>query len=172
MRIFMEVGARSRLRHRRSMSLIAGRHSYWSIWEHVVDSTEKLIEVRWSWWNGHSSTISIRKWEIQDEHIRHYSTELDLTWINDEIPPSFVRSLMISADRDLSGTQLLELHEKYGAVVGDWESASIAWVAKRNGVRTLILRGVSDLVCEGGGEAYDGNGEMFEKRRGHNGSAD
>jgi adenosylhomocysteine nucleosidase len=31
-------------------------------------------------------------------------------------------------------------------VAVDWESGAIAWVAKRNGVQILILRGVSDLV--------------------------
>ena len=40
--------------------------------------------------------------------------------------------------------------------MADWESAAIAWTAQRNGVRVLILRAVSDLVSESGGELYDG----------------
>jgi adenosylhomocysteine nucleosidase len=99
-----------------------------------------------------------------DEHLAHYSTELDLSWLPDTDPPGVVRSLMISADRDLVTQDLPELNRKFGAIVGDWESASIAWVAKKNRVRTLILRGVSDLVGESGGEAYTGNSELFESR--------
>lgn len=45
-------------------------------------------------------------------------------------------------------------------MAGDWESGAIAWVAARNGVRCLILRGVTDLVSEEGGEAY-GNPALF-----------
>jgi adenosylhomocysteine nucleosidase len=47
-------------------------------------------------------------------------------------------------------------------VAADWESGAIAWVAKRNGVHCLILRGVTDLVSVGGGEAY-GNIGLFLK---------
>ncbi len=45
-------------------------------------------------------------------------------------------------------------------MAGDWESGAIAWVADRNKTRCLILRGVTDLVGESGGEAY-GNIELF-----------
>ena len=47
--------------------------------------------------------------------------------------------------------------------MGDWESAALAWVAGKNGARLLILRGVSDLVNEKEGEAYD-NLQLFEER--------
>jgi adenosylhomocysteine nucleosidase len=53
------------------------------------------------------------------------------------------------------------LYEKYGAIVGDWESGSIAWVSSKLGVRCLILRGVSDVVGRDGGEAYEDEGETF-----------
>jgi len=55
------------------------------------------------------------------------------------------------------------LIEKYDAVAADWESGAIAWVAKKNNVRVLILRGVTDLVGCDGGEAY-GNIELFRER--------
>ena len=42
-----------------------------------------------------------------------------------------------------------------------WESGAIAWVARRNAVRCLILRGVTDLVGAEGGEAYHGNIQIF-----------
>jgi len=48
-------------------------------------------------------------------------------------------------------------------VAADWESGAIAWVAQRNRVRCLILRGVTDLVGPNGGEAY-GNLELFQSR--------
>ena len=70
--------------------------------------------------------------------------------------------MIVSADRDLVAGEVGKLKAEFGAKVGDWESASIAWVAARHGVRTLILRGVSDLVGEHGGEAYDGNLHVFE----------
>ena len=47
---------------------------------------------------------------------------------------------------------------------GDWESGSIGWVANRNNLRTLILRGVADLVGTDGGEAYEGNIRLFEEK--------
>jgi adenosylhomocysteine nucleosidase len=97
-----------------------------------------------------------------DEHIAHYSTNIDLEWLGGRYPHEVVRSLMISGDRDLVADEIPTLSRKYGAVVGDWESGSIAWVGRKNGIRTLILRGVSDLVGESGGDAYDGNKHVFE----------
>jgi len=64
--------------------------------------------------------------------------------------------LIVSADRDIVPAEIPALRQRYNAVVADWESAAIAWVAARSGVRCLILRGVTDLVGEQGGEAYDG----------------
>jgi adenosylhomocysteine nucleosidase len=52
------------------------------------------------------------------------------------------------------------LKERFGAVAGDWESGAIAFVAARNHIRLLILRGVSDLVGPAGSEAY-GNLQYF-----------
>ena len=111
-----------------------------------------------------------------DEAIEHYSTELDLSWLPDgglwtedrvqpsdlHRPPSTVHGLLVSADRDIVAQDIPMLIEKYGAVAADWESGAIAWVAKKNGVRCLILRGVTDLVSPTGGEAY-GNIELFHE---------
>ena len=87
-------------------------------------------------------------------HIAHYTTDLDLSWRGENLPQPVQRSLLVSADRDLLPKDLPELVERYGAVAADWESAAIAWVAQRNAVRCLILRGVTDLVSPQGGEAY------------------
>jgi nucleoside phosphorylase/catechol 2,3-dioxygenase-like lactoylglutathione lyase family enzyme len=115
--------------------------------------------------------------------IEYYSTELDLSWLADNGPrtidhapssavhrpssmthrqSSIVRGLIVSADRDIIPANIPLLVEKYGAVAADWESGAIAWVAKKNGVRCLILRGVTDLVSTAGGEAY-GDIEIFHE---------
>jgi adenosylhomocysteine nucleosidase len=95
-----------------------------------------------------------------DEHIAHYSTELDLSWIDSSFFHPIRRTLLVSGDRDLLEDDLPMLKSKYGAVAGDWESGSIAWVSKRNDVRCLILRAVSDVVGSGGSPAY-GDLEYF-----------
>ena len=96
-----------------------------------------------------------------DEHITHYMTEVDLSWLSEPYPQEVVRTLLVSGDRDLIIEEIPQLREKFGAVAGDWESGAIAWVASRNKVRCLILRGVTDLVSEEGGEAYDENFDVF-----------
>jgi adenosylhomocysteine nucleosidase len=101
-----------------------------------------------------------------DEHIAAYSTEIDLSWLDAAYPhrgypQPVVRHLLVSADRDLVVDEIPELKRRYGAVAGDWESGAIAWVAKRNQRRCLILRGVTDLVSTHGGEAYQGNIQLF-----------
>lgn len=96
-----------------------------------------------------------------DAALRHYTTDIDLSWLKGDLPQPVRRTLIVSGDRDLIAAEVPDLHQRFGAVAGDWESAAIAWVAARNRTRTLILRGVSDLVGPGGGEAYDGNGQFF-----------
>jgi adenosylhomocysteine nucleosidase len=103
------------------------------------------------------------------EAIEHYSTEIDLSWLSDDGRStmdgqrSVVRGLLVSADRDIVAEDIPMLIEKYDAVAADWESGAIAWVAKKNNTRLLILRGVTDLVGGDGGEAY-GNIELFHER--------
>ena len=89
-----------------------------------------------------------------EEAIRHYTTDLDLSWLTVDLPPNVQRDVLVSADCDLRAEDLAVLHRKYKARAGDWESGAIAYVADRNNTRCLILRGVSDLVSEEGGEAY------------------
>jgi adenosylhomocysteine nucleosidase len=94
--------------------------------------------------------------------IRHYSTELDLSWLRETSPFPVRTGLLVSGDRDIVAQDIPLLVEKYGAVAADWESGAIAWVAKKNGIHCLILRGVTDLVSPQGGEAY-GNIELFHE---------
>jgi len=95
-----------------------------------------------------------------DEHIAHYTTGLDLSWLGDDYPQEVYSTLLVSGDRDLLVEDIPRLKDWFGAVAGDWESGAIAWVAARNNTRCLILRGVTDLVGKGGGEAY-GNMDLF-----------
>jgi adenosylhomocysteine nucleosidase len=93
------------------------------------------------------------------EAIDYYTTTLTLPA---RVPVDVVRTTMYSADRDLTPQGLREMEELYKPVAVDWESGSIAWVAKRNGTPLLILRGVSDLVSLRNGEAQ-GNSSLFEQ---------
>jgi len=97
------------------------------------------------------------------EAIDSYSTTLDLNWLPRITPSPVSRGLLVSADRDIMAEDIAPLVEKYDAMAADWESGAIAWVAKKNNQRLLILRGVSDLVGGEGGEVY-GDYEMFISR--------
>jgi adenosylhomocysteine nucleosidase len=97
-----------------------------------------------------------------EEAVSYYSTTLDLSWLRQPYPHPVQPGLLVSADRDIVTSEIPGLVEKYAACAADWESGAIAWVAKKNGVRCLILRGVTDLVGESGGEAYE-NVEIFNE---------
>ena len=97
-----------------------------------------------------------------DSHLDHYATDIDLTWLDQPYPAPVRQGLLISADRDLLPAEIDQLQQKYAAFAGDWESGAIAFVAKKNEVPVLILRGVSDLVSPQGGEAY-GDEKVFNQ---------
>ena len=94
------------------------------------------------------------------EAIDAYSTDIDLEWLGDEAPTPVIRCPLLSADRDLVPGEIGMLQNKFDVKAVDWESGAIAWVAKRNRKRVLILRGVTDLVGASGGEVY-GNAAAF-----------
>jgi adenosylhomocysteine nucleosidase len=93
--------------------------------------------------------------------IDHYTTNIDLSWLGEPYPLAVRRSHLVSGDRDLLAEDIPFLTARYQAVAGDWESAAIAWTARRNHTPLLILRGVTDLVGSSGSEAY-GNLALFE----------
>jgi adenosylhomocysteine nucleosidase len=95
--------------------------------------------------------------------IAERSVNLDLSWLKQPFPFPVRRSVLVSGDRDIQPIDIPMLVEKYGAVAADWESGTLAWVCARNGVKCLILRGVTDLVREEGGEAYGDYGLFVEK---------
>lgn len=92
----------------------------------------------------------------------YYSSSLDLSWLAEPYPFPVRRGLIASADSDLPPDMIPFLKSK-SAIAADWESASLAWVAQKNKARLLILRTVSDLVSEDGGEVYD-QIEVFNER--------
>ena len=93
--------------------------------------------------------------------IEQFTTNIDLSWLGEDYPSPVRRGLLVSADRDLRAKDIPWLKREFGAIAGDWESGAIAWVATRNQIKCLILRGVSDLVSAEGGEAYEGNKDVF-----------
>jgi adenosylhomocysteine nucleosidase len=98
-----------------------------------------------------------------EEEIAFYTTDLDLSFLPRVLPRPVLRGLLISGDRDIVVEDIPMLIKKYGAIAADWESGAIAWTAKKNNIRALILRGVSDLVGPNGGETY-GDYELFIQR--------
>lgn len=94
--------------------------------------------------------------------VEYYASTLDLSWLAEPHPFPTRRGLIASADSDLPPNKIAYLKSK-GAIAGDWESGALAWVANKNNMRLLILRGVSDMVNETEGEAYD-DLALFEER--------
>jgi adenosylhomocysteine nucleosidase len=114
----------------------------------------------------HFEVVAAQSFVIYDIHeamgdageaIAHYTTELV---VPASLPSSIIRTTIYSADRDLTPEHLRELEKRFHPRVVDWESGAIAWIAKRNNARLLILRGVSDLVSLYYGEA-EANLELF-----------
>jgi len=99
-----------------------------------------------------------------EEAIDFFTADLDLSWLNTKFPLKVKRYTMLSADRDIIPSDVPGLIKKYRGIAADWESGAIAFVASQNQTKCLILRGVTDLVGKGGGEAYDGELILFKER--------
>lgn len=100
-----------------------------------------------------------------DEAIRHYLVQLDLSWLKRPFPEPVIVGRLVSADRDIVPADIPMLKTKFNAIAADWESGSIAWVAKRNQIPCLILRTVSDVVDDSGSDFYN-NCVDFEQKAG------
>ncbi|MGA2362741.1 MAG: 5'-methylthioadenosine/S-adenosylhomocysteine nucleosidase [Candidatus Aminicenantales bacterium] len=97
-----------------------------------------------------------------EEAIADYSTTIDLGWLEGPDPPGVRRGVLVSADQDAAPASIALLKSKYGAAAVDWESGAIAFIARRNKKRILILRGVTDVVGQKGDETY-GHIEIFRR---------
>jgi adenosylhomocysteine nucleosidase len=97
-----------------------------------------------------------------EEAIRFYSAKLDIG--NPPYPVPVRLAPLASADEDIDPQKVEMLIGKFGVVAADWESGAIAWVAKRNGMKCTILRGVTDVVSSVGGEIYDDGAVGFDER--------
>lgn len=97
--------------------------------------------------------------------VEYYASDLDLNWLPEPHPYPVRRGILASADSDLPPEKIATLKSQ-GAIAGDWESGALAWVANKNKARLLILRGVSDLVNEEAGEAYNDLALFEERTRG------
>ena len=95
--------------------------------------------------------------------IEFYSSKADLSWLPEELTEHTRRARLVSADQDIQPRAYERLTQEFGAVAADWESAAFAWVAKRNGIPWLILRGVSDLVSPTKAETA-GNLSLWQAR--------
>ena len=101
-----------------------------------------------------------------DEAIRAYTTTLDLDFIQPPYPQPVRVCRLASADQDIDPQMLATLREKFHVAAADWESGAIAWVAKHNHTRCLILRGVTDLVSAEGDETYQGGIDQYHRAAG------
>jgi adenosylhomocysteine nucleosidase len=97
------------------------------------------------------------------EAIADYTTDIDLAWLGENLPVIVRKTVLVSADKDLRPEEIDFLKKEYHAVAGDWESGAIAYIAKRNHKKVIILRGVSDTVGKQTAEAY-GNISLFAER--------
>ena len=95
--------------------------------------------------------------------INYYRAELDTEWIGTDLPENTRRAPLASADQDIDFHNFQMLTQEFGVPAADWESAAIAWVLKANGVRGLILRGVSDIITPSASET-DNNHTLWRSR--------
>jgi adenosylhomocysteine nucleosidase len=51
--------------------------------------------------------------------------------------------------------------------VGDWESGAIAWIARKNRTKVLILRAVTDIVDAPGGDPVYGDQRAWQRQTEH-----
>ena len=95
--------------------------------------------------------------------LNHYRTKNDISWINDPLPAGTRKARIISADQDIDYTSFDLLIKTYQADAADWETGAFAWVAARNQIPWLALRGVSDIVTPQGSET-DNEVDLWRSR--------
>lgn len=89
-----------------------------------------------------------------DETIADYATTIDTSRWPARLAARVHAGPIVSGDQDLDPARVDDLHARYHASAGDWESGAIAWVAARYGTPVVILRAVTDVVTRGGDPTY------------------
>jgi len=104
---------------------------------------------------------------MSDYHkaIDRYRCLAHLDWLGDDLPIKVRKARLLSADRDIRPQDVQMLIDDFDGIAGDWESGAFAWVADKNKVDWLILRGVTDLISLVEGEAL-GNVSLWQQRTG------
>ena len=97
------------------------------------------------------------------ETIERFHTRLDVRAWPARLAARVHVEPIVSGDRDLDPAAIEGLHARFGANVGDWESAAIAYVAAANRTPALILRGVSDVVDPRAGDPTYANDGAWER---------
>jgi adenosylhomocysteine nucleosidase len=93
-----------------------------------------------------------------------YTISLNTNWLGEALPQPVQRGMILTADSDLKPSEIVRLTNRYAGLAADWESGAIAFVSDRNNIACVILRCVTDLVSEPGGEVYGENQHIFELR--------
>jgi len=93
--------------------------------------------------------------------VKYHTTNINLSYLKDKNILKLPKKVIVTGDQDLIPEKVPELYETYNAVIGDWESGSISWICKKNGIKLLIIRGVSDLVGSDGNPAYKEDEGVF-----------
>ena len=88
--------------------------------------------------------------------LAHYSTRNEIEWITNALPDGTRKARIVSADQDIDYKAFDLLTKTHRADAADWETGAFAWVATRNEVPWLALRGVSDVVTPHGSETDNG----------------
>jgi adenosylhomocysteine nucleosidase len=80
------------------------------------------------------------------ETIADYASAVDTSRWPQRLASRVIAGPIVSGDRDLIPGEVAKLHATYHANAGDWESGSIAFVARKNHVSLIILREVTDVL--------------------------
>ena len=76
--------------------------------------------------------------------IQSLSCDLELPdWVS-ALPFPVHMGPVITGDRDVTRANATDLRSRFQALAGDWESGAVAKVCQMNGVRCLVVRGISD----------------------------
>jgi adenosylhomocysteine nucleosidase len=98
------------------------------------------------------------------ETIADYASPIDTSRWPARLATRVKPGPIVSGDKDLIPAEVAKLHATYQANVGDWESGSIAFVARKNHVPLIILREVTDVLDAEHPSPTTGDLEAWQKQ--------